>query len=104
MNIQKEGFLEVAIEAAREAEEVILKYYESGVRATLKPDQSPVTIADQETEQAIIETIRAKFPDHGFLGEETGESASRNGRRLFHRGSNKRFIARTSTFLFQMNV
>lgn len=73
-NFQKSKFLQVAIEAIQAAEKIILKYYESGVRATLKPDQSPVTIADQEAENSIIETIRATFPDHGFLGEETGEN------------------------------
>jgi len=63
----------VALEAAEKAERVILRYFKDDIRASLKPDQSPVTLADQESEQVIIETIKKHFPDHGFLGEETGQ-------------------------------
>lgn len=69
-------FLNIALKAADNAEQVILRYYSDDLRATLKADQSPVTVADKEAEQAIIETIRAQFPDHGFLGEEFGDDHS----------------------------
>lgn len=65
-------FLNVAIEAARAAEAVIRRYYNTGVEVTLKQDESPVTIADIESERAIIGVIRRAFPGHGFFGEETG--------------------------------
>ena len=35
-----------------------------------KEDESPVTIADKETEEIIRDNIRKTFPDHGILGEE----------------------------------
>lgn len=70
----KSKFLTVALEAARRAEEVILQYYNDDIRATLKSDQSPVTIADTEAEKVIIDTIHKAFPDHAFLGEESGAS------------------------------
>ena len=37
-----------------------------------KPDLSPVTIADREAEAAMRRLIRARFPDHGIIGEEFG--------------------------------
>ncbi len=70
--MEQSEFLKVAIEAAKKAEEVIMHYYSDSIRVTLKPDQSPVTVADVESEKVIIETIRAALPDHGFLGEESG--------------------------------
>ncbi len=69
-------FLRVALEAVKKAEKIIMKYYSEDIRAKLKPDQSPVTIADIEAEKIIIETIKRKFPEHGFYGEESGESKS----------------------------
>lgn len=68
--------LEVAVEAARAAGEVALKYYRGGFEVTLKPDKSPVTQADREAEQVIVETLKAAFPEHGFLGEEFGAQGS----------------------------
>jgi len=69
--------LKVAIEAARAAGEVALKYYRDGFQVTIKPDRSPVTQADQEAERAIIEILRSAFPDYGFLGEEFGAQGNR---------------------------
>lgn len=63
-------FLTVAIKAVKEAETAILHYLDEGVIAELKPDQSPVTIADKEAEEIIKSTILAQFPDHTFFGEE----------------------------------
>jgi len=68
----KSKFLLVAIEAAKKAEEVIMKYYSDDLTWRKKADQSPVTIADTEAERIIIETIKNSFPNHAFLGEESG--------------------------------
>lgn len=67
-------FLDVAIEAAKAGEDVIRHYYSNNVEVTMKQDYTPVTVADVETEQKIKEVITEKFPDHGFYGEETGQS------------------------------
>jgi histidinol-phosphatase len=64
--------LDAAVEAARAAGEIALKYYRSGFDVSIKPDQSPVTQADREAERVIVEILRAAFPDYGFLGEEFG--------------------------------
>ncbi len=66
-------YLTVAIDAAKKAEDIITKYYhESTLKVELKSDETPVTRADTEAEEAIRATIKSTFPDHGFLGEEFG--------------------------------
>jgi histidinol-phosphatase len=67
-------FLETAIAAARAAEAVIHRYYRGEYGVEIKPDQSPVTVADVECEQAIRAVIAEAFPGHGFFGEETGKT------------------------------
>jgi histidinol-phosphatase len=68
-------FLETALEAARAAAEVVRRYYQSNLAVTIKADKSPVTEADVETERTIRSIIAARYPEHGFYGEETGSSA-----------------------------
>lgn len=52
--------------------EVLRRYFRTPVAVDAKPDASPVTIADRETETALREAIEARYPDHGILGEEFG--------------------------------
>jgi histidinol-phosphatase len=68
--------LAAAVDAARAAGEIALRYYERGVAVTIKADQTPVTQADREAEQAITAILRRAFPDWGFLGEEFGASGA----------------------------
>ena len=68
-------FLTTALEAATVAADVVKRYYRRGVEVRLKPDESPVTVADVETERAIRSIISERFPTHGFYGEETGTAA-----------------------------
>lgn len=72
--------LDAALEAARAAGAIALRYFRAGVPVTLKADQTPVTRADREAEAAIVERLRAAFPDVGFLGEEFGAQGGQ-GRR-----------------------
>jgi histidinol-phosphatase len=48
------------------------RYFRSGVGPEIKPDNSPVTIADREAEAAIRKLIGESHPDHGVIGEEYG--------------------------------
>ncbi len=66
--------LAAALEAADKAKEIVMRSFGREVPARLKADQSPVTEADVAAEQAIVATLRGHFPDHAFLGEETGTS------------------------------
>jgi histidinol-phosphatase len=64
--------LAAAVEAARAAGEIALKYYRTGFDVTIKADATPVTQADRGAEQAIREVLGHAFPEMGFLGEEFG--------------------------------
>ena len=70
--MERSKYLQVALEAANSAAEVIRHYYRDGVEVSMKPDATPVTRADVESEEVIRRAITAAFPDHGFYGEETG--------------------------------
>lgn len=69
-------FLDRALHVAREAADagavVIRKYYRRNVAVEIKSDQTPVTIADRETEAAIKQVLKREFPHHAFYGEELG--------------------------------
>jgi len=68
-------FLTTALDAARAAADVIQHYYQRNLDIVIKADKSPVTEADVETEKVIRSLIGERFADHGFYGEETGQSA-----------------------------
>ncbi len=64
--------LDAAVDAARAAGRIALKYFRGGFEVAKKPDDTPVTPADREAEQAIVEILGRAFPDCGVLGEEFG--------------------------------
>lgn len=68
--------LEFAHELAWQAGKITLRYFQTGIRPDLKADESPVTVADRETEQFLRDAITKRFPDHAVLGEEYGETGS----------------------------
>ncbi len=69
---QVSPFLAIALEAAKSAADISRGYYQGNFTVTTKTDRTPVTQADVECEQAIRSRILARFPGHGFYGEETG--------------------------------
>lgn len=76
--------LNVAKRAAEQAASRIRYRYESFVAGEdsaaigleIKPDNTPVTVADKEAEELIKAAIADAFPEHDFYGEETGRSGS----------------------------
>lgn len=54
------------------AQQITMRYFRRDIQLRQKSDRTPVTIADRETEQSLRRCISKKFPDHGFVGEETG--------------------------------
>lgn len=64
--------LRVAVEAARAGGDVTLEHFGGRLEPQRKSDGSPVTVADRESEAAIREVIRARYPEHAILGEEGG--------------------------------
>ncbi|MDR9418583.1 inositol monophosphatase family protein [Gracilimonas sp.] len=62
--------LQAATEIAKKGGEHTLKYFKEDVDIIAKSDDSPVTIADRETEQVMREEISKRYPTHGIVGEE----------------------------------
>ena len=76
----RQSRLDFALDAARKASELILRYYHNpDLAVELKEDRSPVTAADRGAEELLREQIGRQFPDDGILGEEFGEKPSDNG-------------------------
>src|SRR5215207_1056110 len=68
------SLLDFAQELAWQAGKITLAYYGTGVVPEIKADLSPVTIADRQAEERLRAMIQARFPEHGILGEEFGET------------------------------
>jgi histidinol-phosphatase len=71
--------LDRALEAAQAAVDAAMaasmKHFRTGVAVERKPDRSPVTRADQDSERAILEVLKSAFPSHSILAEESGAHA-----------------------------
>lgn len=70
---------DVAVEAARAAGQLALRYFDTALGVEWKEDQSPVTIADREAEALLYRRVLEAFPRDAFLGEERGESRGCSG-------------------------
>jgi histidinol phosphatase-like enzyme (inositol monophosphatase family) len=68
-------YLDFALDAAWQAGRITLGYFQTGIRLERKADNSPVTIADKQSEQKLRELIGRHWPDHGIIGEEFGQQA-----------------------------
>ena len=66
--------LTVASEAARRAGTIQMELYERIESVDFKGEKDVVTVADHRSEEAILEHLRAVFPDDAYLAEESGES------------------------------
>jgi len=67
-----EHFKQTAIEAAHRSAKILRSRFGNISRIRKKADAEIVTEADTESENAIISTIQAQYPDHAILGEECG--------------------------------
>jgi histidinol-phosphatase len=66
------GVLDFAVDVAREAGELTLRYFQKDTPVELKADRTPVTAADRGAEELIRARIERAFPSHGIVGEEHG--------------------------------
>ncbi len=73
-----QAFLNTAIDAARLAGDAAAGYFRRADRLDVrtKSRNEFVTQVDTAAESAIIDTIRARYPDHAFLAEESGASGA----------------------------
>ncbi len=69
-------YRDFVVELAERSGDLIRPYFGAEAKALdieYKADESIVTRADREAEALMRELIRARFPNHGILGEEYGE-------------------------------
>jgi len=64
--------LSAAERAAERAKLIAKRYFEAGVEVEIKADQTPVTQADRECEEAIRAVLKRATPDIPIYGEEFG--------------------------------
>ncbi|MCR5491814.1 MAG: 3'(2'),5'-bisphosphate nucleotidase CysQ [Bacilli bacterium] len=69
--------LDAAIKAAQKAQKVILEVYAKDFDVEIKSDNSPVTEADKKADEIIRGELSKAFPEHGFLTEESKDTAER---------------------------
>lgn len=69
---ETDELLHFALEATWQAGRITLGYFQTGIKAEKKADNTPLTIADKLAEQKLRELISSRFPEHAILGEEFG--------------------------------
>jgi myo-inositol-1(or 4)-monophosphatase len=69
-----EPLLNIAINAARQAGDIIVRHLDQidHIKITAKQGQGVFSEVDIKAEQAIINTIHKAYPEHGILAEESG--------------------------------
>lgn len=67
------GIAQFAHELADHARSISLRHFRQPLIIDTKADESPVTVADREVEQALRAAIAQRYPHHGILGEEFGQ-------------------------------
>ncbi len=77
------GYVDLAKRAARAAAAAIERHRPDDTNIELKADDSPVTIADKEAEQAIRQLLQAEVPTHAIWGEEYGRQQSEDSQYLW---------------------
>lgn len=63
-------FFDFAHQLADRTGDILREKFRTPVDVASKPDASPVTEVDQEAERAVRDMVRARYPDHGVIGEE----------------------------------
>ncbi len=69
--------LDTAERAAREAGAVVMGYYGKKYRIDQKGKNNPVTVADLEANAKIQEVLLGKYPNDGWLSEESRDDLAR---------------------------
>ncbi len=66
--------LNIAVRAARRAGDLILRYVDRvpSLTVSTKAHNDFVTEVDRQAEATVIDVLRAAYPDHGILAEESG--------------------------------
>lgn len=67
---------QLACEMARAAGKLIREMAQKPLETMLKGFRDTVTAGDYAAQKLIVDTVRSRYPDHGFIGEEEDESLS----------------------------
>ena len=76
-----EEVVQAMIEASLEAEVWIKKVYSMDFPVEIKSDNSPVTEADKGADEIIRRYLSERFPEAGFLTEESRDDGSRRNKK-----------------------
>ncbi|MBT3776529.1 MAG: histidinol phosphate phosphatase [Pelagibacteraceae bacterium] len=74
MNNSYQEYLNFSHKLADAASETSMQYFRTSLDIDNKSDDSPVTIADKNTELKIRSLVEKEYPNHGILGEEFDSS------------------------------
>jgi myo-inositol-1(or 4)-monophosphatase len=77
-------FLEVALEAAREAGAVLLSEHSRPQKISYKGEVDLVTETDKRSEAIVVGRLRREFPDHRIVAEEGSGGAAAASRYEWH--------------------
>ncbi len=73
--------LDLAETIAREASEILMRYYRSDYRVEAKAGGEPATEADRAANEHIVARLQEHFPNDGILAEESADPAAIVGKR-----------------------
>lgn len=69
----RESLRETAVTAAKTAGAILMERARLGFQVEFKDSVNLVTDADRQAEQAVVDTILGRYPDHRILAEESGQ-------------------------------
>ncbi len=73
------SYLETSVEIAREAGALLFEFFERRVQFELKGEFDLVTEADRASEKLVLERLKAHYPTHAVVAEETGGHSGTSG-------------------------
>ncbi|MFO1175115.1 MAG: inositol monophosphatase family protein [Paracoccaceae bacterium] len=79
MSDQIDQMLARAIEVTVQASAIPMTHFRKPLELVAKADETPVTIADRDTETFIRRKLAEAFPEDGLFGEEFGVAEGRSG-------------------------
>lgn len=77
-------YLEVAVEAAREAGAILVAEFDRPKKISYKGEVDIVTESDKRSEDAIVSRLQTRFPQHAIVAEEGGGDAEKSARFRWH--------------------
>src|SRR4029079_7966457 len=90
--------MDTAHHAVLAASAASMHYWRKDVVVDMKPDRTPVTAADRDSEEAIRDVIRLASPEHAILAEESGAHEGTGGRWIIDPLDGTRGFARGGSF------